>query len=199
MNYLQVKNQTLQLLDEISSSGAYQTTQDVVKKIPGLINDALMDLAEKVKLSGVLTITRTSQSDPTEYDLPIDWLKLDTVLARSDATEPLKLFNAYYLLPNRKIVVADTFCPITISAYYWRSPLLLSDSPQETDLIDTSESAARIIAYFVAGRITLSEGQDMDSRSKGNELLSRYERKRQTVIADGIDINSFGVNSVYSM
>ena len=45
MNYGQIKLHTLRLLDEFSSSGVVQTTQDVLVKIMELTNDGLMDLA----------------------------------------------------------------------------------------------------------------------------------------------------------
>lgn len=58
MNYGETKLHVLRLLDEFSSSGAVQTTQDVLVKIMALTNDGLMDLAATTaKIPAVQYIT----------------------------------------------------------------------------------------------------------------------------------------------
>ena len=131
-------------------------------------------------------------SDWVLYDMPANFHKLNFVEARKP-TRQYSNYTTYKLRPDKKIAINSYDAPLNLLAHYWRKPTLLTysgvtatDDLLTVDVFD--DTAGRIIPYFCAGQILISEGDT----GRGTLLLNIYESRKNTII------NDIGVNSELS-
>jgi hypothetical protein len=198
MNYGQVKRRALDLLDELSTAGAIQTTGDVKKKIQDFANDAQADLARgAAKIPATVTITRAAKTDTTETSLPADWHKLNYVLYRfyrDTSTMDYRLLPSRYYRVNKatsKFVITDpNFYAVSLDVHYWKKPALLTftdvDATDDLLTFEIPDEAHDLMPLFITGHILISSGQ----AGVGGGLLNAYEQRKAalTLEEDGDSI-----------
>lgn len=179
MNYGQLKNATLKILDEFSSRGAIQSktkTADMQFKIQDLANDTLYDLATISKLPAKLEVS--AETEETLIELPADWLEFNCVMYKDKPVPP-----QFYIITSDRNFKLKVY-PTEVTVYYWRKPKLLvftgDDSADDQQTLDISEDAARTAPYNIAGQILISEGET----AKGTLLLNIYESKKTNLVGN---------------
>ena len=135
-------------------------------------------------------------SDWVMYDMPTDFFKLNFVEAKKP-TRQYQNYTTYRFRPDKKIFINSYDAPLDVLCHYWRKPTLLTysgvtatDDLLVVDVLD--DASARVIPYFCAGQVLISEG----NTGNGTLLLNIYESRKSNFIVD-IGVNS-GISNVYN-
>jgi len=135
-----------------------------------------------------------AHSDWVAYDLPDNFFKLNFIEARKP-TRQYANYQNYRLRPDKKILFNTYDSPLNLILHFWRKPILLSYSGvlniDDQLILDISDEAARLVPYFCAGKIFLTEGDE----TKGTLLVNIYESRKAALSLD-IGVNS-GSRSLY--
>lgn len=182
MNYGQIKNATLKLVDEYSSRGAVQGATkiaDLTLKIQDVVNDAYYDLASTVaKIDAVQVIDRTLQDSLVEYSLATDFMDINYLAFKLDNGEYQET-STYQIIPGNKIVLPSS--GVVYHLFYYKKPTLLvfgSDNVvNDAQTLELSEEAIRLIPYYAAGTLMSSEGDS----TKGSSLTAQYYSKKNNI------------------
>ena len=164
MNYGQIRDRALQLIDQYSIAGqtvalSYNNQADYVKKIPGLVNDCLELLFttyRRVRTSAALpTLSRVKFGDVTAYILPDDfWQMSGAGLVTFDERGHLVRWRRYHMM-EEKMFVLDGPPPQPLMVEYYRHPRLLEGSPKDDEVLDGPIEAHMTIPYYVAAHLVL--------------------------------------------
>lgn len=186
VTYGKVKLLTLKHLDELGTNGTVQTTLDVLKKIPGFINEGMEELCTIVRIPGKFTISRTLETSDTIFNLPDDFLWEGKSYSRSTDDDPWVEFNQPTILPDRTIQLSKYLYPIEITFHYWKTPTLLEDTVLDSYPMEFNNSVCSVLAYYAAGHVAQSE----DNEAKADRLLAQYERKKSLLYGEGTESTS---------
>lgn len=128
-----------------------------------------------------------------EYDLPADFLKLDTVMTKRDTRQYVPYIN--FILRSDKKIAFNRYDVGEYLIHYWRMPTFFTFTGTEsvddaqTFGIDVANSiyrvedeAALIIPYYAAGQVLMSESD----LSKGIALLNMYEQKKVNLTGNNL-------------
>jgi hypothetical protein len=133
-----------------------------------------------------------------EYDFPSDFLKFDKIMSKSDTRQYTQLSSNYQLRPDRKIAINKYIAPAEILIHYWRKPKMLvsvnNEVTDEAQVLDINDDAARIIPYYVAGQIRLSEGE----LTTGLTLVNQYEAKKTSSLVGNDNGYAANILTVYA-
>jgi hypothetical protein len=164
VNYGQVRDRALQLIDQYSVAGTqvaleYNNQADYVAKIPGLINDALELLFtsyRKIRASAALPTLATVQfGDVTAYVLPDDFWQMSSAgMVTFDREGRLVRWHRYHLLEERMFVL-DGPAPQPLMVEYYRHPHLLSAKPKDSEQLDGLVEMQMVIPYYVAAHLVI--------------------------------------------
>lgn len=182
MNYGQIKNATLKIIDEFSSRGAIQGATkiaDLALKIQDVVNDAYYDLASTVaKIDATQTIDRTLQDSLVEYSLAADYMDTNYLAFKLENGEYQET-STYQIIPGNKIVLPSS--GVVYSLFYYKQPTMLTftadSAVDDIQTLELSEEAQRLIPYYAAGMLLSSEGNSQ----RGNELISQYNAKKNLI------------------
>lgn len=118
-----------------------------------------------------------------EYDLPSDFLQIDHVMVKRDSRQYVP-FTDFRQRPDNKIAINRYIAPAEVLIHYWRMPKVLEftgvEATDNTLTFEVIEEAARIMPYFVAGQIKLSE----NDTTNGLTLLNLYEAKKAALTSN---------------
>ena len=112
MNYGQVRDQVLKLLNQYSIAGAqvspsYNNQQDYLNRIPGLVNDAVMEIATTArKIPALIRLDDLEHEEKGKeiwYELPEDFYQLvsgSVVQAREGVKDVYANFSVEEIHPS---------------------------------------------------------------------------------------------------
>ena len=165
MNYGQVRDQVLKLLNQYTRAGArvepsYNNQQDYLNRIPGLVNDAMMEIATTVrKIPTTIALEELPAQQVGEemrYQLPERFWQFvsgSVVTTREGRTLPTNcctIHGRHYLyLPLEQAGSCFVTC--------YRYPDLLSDQPADTDALDNAPETHFAIPFYVASYLVAGE------------------------------------------
>lgn len=199
MNYGQVRDQALKLLNQYSIAGTkvepdYNNQQDYLSRIPALVNDAMMEIATTSrKIPALLELDGLARWDIGEqvcYELPEDFFQLisgdiyDTKEGRVAHTNCVRLRGRKCLLVPKQEAGSYT-------VGYYRYPALLSDTPADTDELDNEPETHWAIAFYVAAYLV-----QHDDLSLCALFNNKYEDKLSKLSA-GLASESCPTDDVY--
>lgn len=198
MTYQEVKKQVLKLLNQYTIAGSgvpdtYNNQADYIKRIPGLINDAMMELSTTVrKIEARCELTEEGVVDADDsvvgdvavsdhqvvYCLPEDMYQFPSgsVFRYRDGTNgDLQRFSLFMLRGRKCIVLPKRALKAGGSLIYYRYPVLLPEEDADIDPtaeLDNVPEVHRAIPYYVAGTLALHDDPFLAST-----LMNAYEDK----------------------
>lgn len=180
MTFEQVRTATMKLLNQFSVAGdeidgSYNNQADYLKRIPELVNDAMMEIATTArKIPAVLELKRLYQEDlghEVRYTLPDDFYQFvsGSVVKTSDGR---MLHTNVYSTQGKKhlILPKDEAKDYTIT--YYRYPKLLGDRPEKSAELDNEPETHRAIPYYVAAYLVMQ-----DDAFQYASFYNKYEDK----------------------
>lgn len=161
MKYSEIKEKALELMDRASVAGsdispAYNGQSDLLRRIPGLVNDGVMRVRDEMMLEDQ-TILGPEGGEVLgqyrKYALPEDFWRFKTAYAWR--VEPERLFPCrdwkrlgdHILLPQGQYLVR-----------YYKEPVLLPADPEEDYEYGEKRHVVLLAAYYAAAM--LSAGED---------------------------------------
>lgn len=190
MNYEYVENQVLKLLNQYTVAGesvaeTYNNQQDYLERIPGLVNDAMMELATTVrKIPVVVRLADLEAEDigrQLRYKMPEDFYQFksgDTVVTLDGVTLHTQVYTVlgqYYML-----IPKDEAGDYAIT--YYRYPHLLPadrDQVEPTTELDNAAETHLAIPYYVAGMLAAHDDPFLCAT-----LMNGYEDKLSKMVPD---------------
>lgn len=199
MNYGQVKDQALKLLNQYTIAGAkvvssYNNQQDYIERIPALVNDAMLEIATTArKIPAMLNLgdlPYEQQGGQIRYELPDDFYQFVSGSVVTTQEGKVLHTNSYALHGRRCLIVpADEAGPYTVC--YYRYPVLLSEKPEDSDALDNEPETHFAIPFYVAAYLV-----DHDDMALCALFNNKYEDKLAKMSA-GITTEVRPVDDVY--
>lgn len=161
MTYGQVRDQILKLLNQYTIAGAavepsYNNQQDYLERIPGLVNDAMMEIATTArKIPAMLNLNDLegeTVGDLVRYALPRDFYQFISGSVVRTGNGGLLRTNCY-TIQGRKYLVLPKEEAVDCTVTYYRYPVLLGDKPKDTDELDNEPETHYAVACYVAGHL----------------------------------------------
>lgn len=165
MNYGQVRDQVLKLLNQHTVAGSqvadsYNNQADYLLRIPALLNDAMMEIATTArKIPSTLNLGELFSEDlgaVIRYELPGNFYQFVSGSVVKTADGKLLHTNQYATQGRRYLVVpkaeAGDYC-IT----YYRYPELLGSKPKDSDVLDNEPETHLAAAYYVAAYLVIHD------------------------------------------
>lgn len=158
MTYGQVRDQVLKLLNQYTMAGAkvdgsYNDQQDYLYRIPELVNDAVMEITTTArKIPAVVNLGDLPGEDlgeETRYELPGDFYQLISGSAVTTA-EGRVLHTNVYASQGQQYLLVPTKEAGSYTVRYYRYPMLLGESPNDSDELDNAPETHRAVPYYVA-------------------------------------------------
>lgn len=187
MTYGQVKRAALRLINAGTIGGAeippsYNGQADLLKAIPTLADDAVMQIATTVRrIPAAVCLDSLAQSEQggwTAYALPSDcWRVKGGGLLRPDERGR---FGGYRLLGRQLLLPAGER---GLWLEYWRYPVSLGSEPADDAPLDNSPDTHTAIPYFIAGQLVLYDDAYRYA-ALHNEWESRLSRLSEAAFAE---------------
>ena len=198
MTYGYIRDQSLRLVMQYSMAGSvipgsYNSQQDYVNMIPGLIDDAMMTITTKYR---PIVAEATLDPDGAEvrgnylaYRMPDDYYELCArgILRYTDKN--LELCGNYRFVGDRTLLVPRSLTGMLVVQYF-RYPRQLGKDPDEQTELDNYPDVQTAIPYFVAANLVRQEDAFayQTLMAQFNEKLSVLPRRPQTDIAETKDL-----------
>lgn len=161
MTYKQIKDQALKLIMQYSIAGStvpevYNNQQDYLLRIPGLVNDAVMEIATTVrKIPEFFDIAAAPQEEfgkQIRVTMPDDFYQfmsgsvMKTKHGRLIHTNVFHIQGKnYMLLPKEELE--------NYQIIYYRYPKQLSENPADDEVIDNTMETHNAVPYYVAAML----------------------------------------------
>ncbi|MBR5342896.1 MAG: hypothetical protein IK149_03255 [Oscillospiraceae bacterium] len=187
MTYGQVKRAALRLINAGTIGGveippSYNGQADLLKAIPTLADDAVMQIATTVrKIPAAVCLDALDHSEQggwTAYALPADcWRVKSGGLLRPDERGRCggcRLLGRQLLLPAGEH---------GLWLEYWRYPVSLGSDPDDDAPLDNSPDTHTAIPYFIAGQLVLYDDAYRYA-ALHNEWESRLSRLSEAAFAE---------------
>ncbi len=159
MTYGQVRLAALRLLNAASIGGkeippSYNGQADLLKAMPTLVDDAVMQIATTVKkipaAACLESMDRRTEGGRTLYMLPADcWRLKGGGLLRAESGER---FFGFRLVGN-SLLLPEAESGLWVE--YWRYPGSVGAAPADDTPLDNSPETHTAIPYFVAGQLVM--------------------------------------------
>ena len=186
MTYGQIQAQILKLLNRYSMAGklipgSYNNQQDYLSRIPGLVNDAMLEIATTTgKIPAVMdldTLEWEAMGALRRYTLPEDFFQFrsgDSLLRTAGGTV---LHTNRYTLQGRSYLLVPPaeldrggHCELG----YYRYPVLLEERPEADTELDNTPETHEAAAFYAAAFLALHDDSYVFAR-----LYDKYEDKLQ--------------------
>ena len=201
MNYGQVRDATLKLLNQYTVAGervaeSYNNQDDYIKRIPTLVNDAMMEIATTTrKILSTLNLGELPQEEVNKhqvsYILPEDFYQLVSGSVVTSEEGHILHTNQYTVLGRKCLIVPKKEAGnYTIS--YYRYPTLLDEDPADTDALDNEPETHYAIPFYVAAYLV-----DHDDMSLAALFNNKYEDKLSKLSA-GVYAETHPTKDVYN-
>ena len=203
MNYGQVRDQVLKLLNQYTIAGAevpgsYNNQQDYLNRIPGLVNDAMLEIATTARKIPVLLNLGDLPCEElgegpraqVRYAMPEDFYQFVSggVLVTHEGQV---LHTNQYSSMGRKYLVVPKSESGDYTITYYRYPRLLSESPAATDELDNEPETHYAVAFYVAAYLV-----DHDDLALSALFNNAYEDKLAKM-GPGVSVEPHVVSDVY--
>lgn len=180
MTYGELKRKVLELMDRATVAGsdispAYNGQSDLLRRIPGLLNDAVMRIRDRIPLEDQVLLGKTqgeAVGPYRRYEMPEDFraFRGGHVWQAGEHTLPwrdFRLCGDAILLPPGQYWVA-----------YYKNPALLPADPGDDYAWGEKRHVLYIAAYYAAAM--LSAGEDsLTYTVLMQEFRERFERLRE--------------------
>lgn len=180
MTYEQVKNATLKLLNQYTVAGhevgsSYNNQIDYLKRIPDLVNDAVMEIATTVrKIPALLDLAALDKEDlghEVRFTLPADFYQF-VGGGFAKTTEGRLLHTNVYATQGRRFLILPKDEANDYSITYYRYPALISEEPAGDEEIDNDPDTHFAIPYYVAAHLAIHDESFLYS-----SFYNKYEDK----------------------
>ena len=200
MNYGQVRDQVLKLLDQYSVAGqlvspTYNNQEDYLNRIPALANDAIMQIATTYrKIRAYMRLSDMPSEDlgkEVRYEMPGDFFRFvsGSVVC---TTGGYVLHSNDYMMQGRHYLIVPKDEADDYSIEYYRYPMLLADRPKDNDVLDNEPETHRAVPYYVAAFLA-----ERDDPHLGAMLNNKYQELVQDMGA-GLSAEVHTTGEVYS-
>lgn len=184
MNYGQIKNYALQLINQYTIAGAdyassYSNQQDYLNRIPMLVNDALLYTTSSAKKLRATYELKSEEGEPVgdwrRYELPEDFLELINGLFLLERGDGARQFLSHYILQGDTHILIPADIHSSVLLEYYRRPVLVGEHPEDTDVVDTTPEVHLAICYYVAAHLVMQD-DEFAYASLYNEFESKLAR-----------------------
>lgn len=170
MNYGQVRDQILKLLNQYTRAGtpvesSYNNQQDYLNRIPGLVNDAMTEIATTarkipttLKLGDLRgeALDENGEKGDILYELPDDFYQL--ISGSIVTTKEGKILRTnQYTLNGRKYLAVPRGEAGNYTVGYYRYPNLLPEKPRDTEELDNEVETHYSIPFYVAAMLVIHD------------------------------------------
>lgn len=184
MTYGQVRDRVLMLLDRYSVDGsrvdpAYNGQEDLLARIPGLVNDAVAEMAAirpiwaQVRLD---SLERREEDGMARVRLPGDVQRLSAGCVGRADREGWHTLDAVVLPGGRELLIPGEQVGGAVVCYQ-RRPALLPPAPGEEQELDNDPATHAAAAYYAAAMLAAGEDSFLCSLLY-NKYEDRLERLR---------------------
>lgn len=180
MNYKQVRDLTLQLINRYTVAGSripdtYNDQADYLKRIPALLNEAAMQAATTTAPIRALDDLKNLRCDDNGawlvYTLPEDcWQMVSGGLVRYDGTH-FERFHRYHPVGANKFAVPKGLSG-EVQVEYYRYPRMLSEEPKDGDELDNTPAVQLVLPFYAAAQLVMQ-----DDSFAFSALSSEFERR----------------------
>lgn len=195
MNYKQLRDDTLRLLDRYTVAGeevseSYNNQADVLKRLPALLNDGQMLIATTVRPITELMELKPSAGEKMgswlRFILPEDLYRLTgrglVVVRGGDCFRS----HEFQLLGDAAILVPEGLFG-SVALEYYRYPFPFDMAPEEDDRADNTPDTHAILPYYAAAHLAMQDDSFMYA-SLLNEFEARLERLRRPAEAQRLRV-----------
>lgn len=183
MTYGQVKRAALRLMNASTVAGSeiplsYNGQADLVKALPSLVDDAVMQIATTVKrIPAAAPLSGLERTENGLYLLPEDcWRMQGGGLLQPETG--LRFQN--YRLLGRQLLLQDA--PAGLWLEYWRYPHTVGSEPGDDAPLDNTPDTHTALPYFAASQLLLYD-DPYRYAALHNEWESRLQRLGEAVSA----------------
>ena len=176
------------LLNQYSVAGqkvatSYNNQQDYLNRIPSLANDAMMEIATtQRKISAMFDLADLEGEDlgqMTRFLLPDDFFQFCTGDTQVVTNDGLVLHTNKYSTPGQDyLLIPNEELEDNRHYYitYYRYPTLLSEKPNDTDMLDNEPETHEAVAFYVAAFLVIHDDNFQFSAfyNKYEDKLSRF-------------------------
>ena len=199
MNYGQFRDQVLKILNQYSIAGnrvlsTYNNQQDYLSRIPGFLNDAMMEIATTAKKIPVVVALSSLMSeeigDQIRYYLPDDFYQFRTggIVRLRDGE--LVHTNSYCTQGRQYLLVpkddADSY-----EVSYYRYPALVPDPVTDDAELDNTPETHYAAAFYVAAHLAAHDDMELSGM-----LHNAYEDKLAKM-SPGVHAEVHAVSDAY--
>lgn len=199
MNYGQVKDQVLKLLNQYTVAGAkvassYNNQQDYIERIPTLVNDAMMEIATTTrKIPAVLVLSNLphlEMGEQVRYELPDDFYQF--VSGRVVTSREGKVLHTNcFSTQGRKTLLVPKEEAGNYTVEYYRYPALLPDKPSADEPLDNEPETHFAIPFYVASFLVSHDDPFLCS------LFSNKYADKLAKMGAGVTTEVRGTDDVY--
>ena len=191
MQYQELKRRILELINQYSVAGetispAYNNQSDYIKRIPGLINDALLriqtecrPLVESCRFPGD---SGARYGDMMCHNLPGQFRELKTGGVYRIKDGKFEPFGQYRLIGNNEILFPEDGNAEYMVEYY-SEPEYLIENPHDGYYVDESHEVLAAACYYAAAMLVLDKNE-YQYTALYNEFLRRMEGMRRQPTAE---------------
>ncbi len=180
MNYGEVKDQVLKLLNQYTRAGSpvdgsYNNQQDYLERIPGLVNDAVMEIATTARKIPMLVRLESLLHEETEhevrYELPSNFYQLESgSIVNTKGGQTLHC-NCCTILGKKYLVLPKEEAGDHLITCY-RYPNLLREKPGDRDELDNEAETHYAVPFYVAAYLVIHDDPFMYAT-----FYNKYEDK----------------------
>jgi len=199
LTYGQVRDQTLKLLNQYTVAGrpvepSYNNQEDYIKRIPALVNDAMMEIATTArKIPAQLRLRDlgcTKMGGQVRYELPEDFYQFVSGSVVTTVEGAVLHTNRFARLGQRTFLVPDTENGDYTLTYY-RYPRLLEEEPDEEEQLDNEPETHYAIPFYAAAFLA-----DHDDSFLCALFMNKFEDKLAKM-SQGVNARPETVSDVY--
>lgn len=195
MNYKQLRDDTLRLLNQYSVAGeevseAYNNQADYLKRLPSLLDDGQMLIATTVRpiteLMELKPYSATRMGSWLRFVLPEDFYRLSgrglVVVQGGDCFRS----HEYQLFGGAGLLVQESLFGSVVLEYF-RYPYLFGSEPEDKVEADNTPDTHPLLAYYAAAHLAMHDDSFLYA-SLLNEFEARLERLRQPAVAQRMSV-----------
>lgn len=180
-----MRDRALQLINQYTVAGSkvketYNNQSDYLLKIPGLVNDAMTEIAttnrkihavcQTCELEGIM------QGDYTLYTMPDNFFQFKSGGVYELKNESLVDSNRFRFVGVNQILIPNG---VQAAIEYYRLPELLGVNPKDEDDLDNTVDTHYAIPFYVAAYLVMHDDAFLYAT-----LYNKYEDKLAKMIPD---------------
>lgn len=176
MKYGDIKRTILALIEEYTPSVInYTEDEDILNRLPFLVNTAYQELASIKKIIATKMYTEIPDEEKTDkytaYSLPSDLMQIRNVYLLDSDNK--KQNSDYYLVGQNKIYINDNNAGKTVLEYY-KYPTVINQDTKDTFYLEIDQDVQNILPYKVANDILVT-----DPSANYTAFSNEYQRQLQ--------------------